>query len=500
MIFKTDKLYIPVIAVLSCITGIFYIVNYPRRQFMIIALLMLSCLLYGIYRYMKEKTIGTYAFMCILLISFLLKADYVIYTPNWVRQHDVIGFGAGFGQAGFIEYFYEKLRLIDFDPRDYWGYFQPPLHHMIAGLWLRLMNIICPNYGWACENVQLLTLFYSAMIGYVSYLIIKDNSLHNLKQNLIAFIYIALHPIFILMSGSINNDVLCVLLQLCAMYFFLKYCKEENGSWVYIILTAITLGLSMMTKLSAILIAPAIGCVMLYRLIGLHKIKGATGKATIALGDKSALVKTLSQYLVFGFISIPIGVWSPVRNLILFGVPLNYTPEVGEPLSQSLVQRIFDIRTSTPFTCMIDNGDAYDEFNLFLGCLKTSLFGEYTFKDIKGATFAGWVLLLSGAVIAVWLTVRFVKMLFDKKITPQLRIFCGVYAVASIVFYINLCLSIPNFSSLDFRYIAHLVVLGGLAIANGRHTKYDNILYGLTIVFAISSIALYMLAGLVSYL
>lgn len=486
---KNENLYIPVMAVLCCLTGLFYIINYPRRQLILVAgLIIISFIIALIY---KKKTgkIKEAMILAILISSFLIKADYVVYTPVWVRQHDVIGFGAGFGQAAFIEYFYEKIRLIDFDPRQYWGFFQPPLHHMIAGIWLRIMNIICPNYDWACDNVQLLTLFYSVMVPFISLKLYK--SLYDKKGTsddkalIFAVCFVAFHPCFILLSGSINNDILCILLQILAMYFFLK----DDAKIVNIILAAIFLGLSMMTKLSGILVAPAIGMVMLYRLFSLHKIDNKKDRM-------NSYVNHIKSYLIFAMISIPLGIWSPVRNLIKFDVPLNYTPEVGEPLTgTTLFMRLFDLKTPTAFTCMIGNGNEYDEYNIFLGMIKTSLVGEYDFSMIRGATTAAWILLISGVLLGIWLFIRFVGYIFDKSNELVLRLFFGTYVITTLLFYVNLCFSIPNFSSMDFRYIAHLIVLGGVFICFGRKRKTDIVLYSLITIFSISSVTLYLLVG-----
>ena len=84
---------------------------------------------------------------------FVIRAGYIIVTPTWVRQHDVIGFGAGFGQAGFIEYFYQNWKLIDFDPREFWGFFLPPLHHILAAIVLTLNVVLGFVFHHACENI-----------------------------------------------------------------------------------------------------------------------------------------------------------------------------------------------------------------------------------------------------------------------------------------------------------------------------------------------------------
>lgn len=559
-------------AIIICLTGLFYVVNFPRRQMVVFAFLIFITIALAAVLIKRGRNAESVAVFALLFISLLIKSDYVIYTPSYVRQHDVIGFGAGFGQAAFIEYFYEKIRLIDFDPREYWGFFQPPLHHMIAGMWLRLMDFICPNYGWACDNVQLLTLLYSALIPFVSVKIFKQIGLHNISL-IVATAFVALHPCFILLAGSINNDVLCLLFQVLAIYFFILWNEEferifigegknRDCSMVYIILSALCMGLTMMAKLSGFLIAPAIGVVMLMRLVELCKLSNVKlckpnnskmssnelckldNNINDSVGENKKkhvkLCKLIAQYAVFGIISVPLGMWSPVRNLVKFGVPLNFTPEVGEPLTgHSVLSRIFDIRTSTPFTNLIGNGSKYDEYNFFLGMLKTSLVGEYTFADIRFATLFGWMLLISGAILTVLIIICAIIVIKKKLLKSYLNIFLLVYTITTLVFYVNLCFSIPNFSSLDFRYIAHLIVVGAVYLgiyvnyfctnnsitrkenvhieladkenahsgvadkinaSNSTAAKYINICLLITLcIFSISSIALYLLVGSISW-
>ena len=84
-----------------CITGLFYMAN--RRAFLLseiflcVFVTMTALLLWG-----KRKPFFLLFFL--FAMGFLLRAFYIIYTPTWIRQHDVIGFGAGFGQAGFFSH------------------------------------------------------------------------------------------------------------------------------------------------------------------------------------------------------------------------------------------------------------------------------------------------------------------------------------------------------------------------------------------------------------
>jgi len=477
------------VSVLACLaTGLFYIVNYPRRLTLAMLALMAAVTIISLIKAKKNREaliIGAF------VVSLIIRADYIIYTPTWMRQHDVIGFGAGFGQAGFIEYFAEKIRLIDFDPRDFWGYFQPPLHHMLAGLWLRFQTFVGRflyfSYDRCCENVQMLTMFYSCLVTIFGVKILKQLKIEG-EGFFAGFLLLAFHPILIIFSGSINNDVLCVALQMISVNFFLKWMEDERV--LSLSLCALALGLSMMTKLSAVLLVPSLGIILLWKLIA----------------GRDRFLKFIGQYALFGVISIPIGIWSPIRNFVKFGVPLNYTPEVGEPIEGvTQLQRIFFPGSEvTPFTCMVANGNAYDEFNVPLAILKTSLFGEADFSGVApGATLVGWLLLLSGAAVCVVTVVAIVGTVRRKLLDAQVTVFMLVYILASYAFIINMCFSIPNFSSQDFRYIAHVLlpeaVFIGVYVEKCGKKIVARAIAALLLVFAVASVLMYSLVGMVSW-
>jgi len=497
-----EIIYILIFVILSLFTTFIYPLNTPRRLSAVVVLLTIMTLVCGALIAKRTKPIKGFLFSA-FLTSFFIKADYIIYTPTWIRQHDVIGFGADEGQAALIEFFYDKMRLIDFDPRTKWGFFQPPLHHMIAGLWLRMQVIIGRLFSWsydhACENIQILTLIYSLLIIYFAYKIMKRIGLND-RVTAIALLMVALHPSFIFMSGSINNDILCILLQIVCIYFFTGWMQEVKNADM--LLAALFMGLSMMAKLSAVLLVPALGIALLYRLFA-------------AVKRKEKLKKLLLQYAAFGLISVPIGIWSPVRNLVKFGVPLSYTPKVGEGIENvSILERIFYPGSErTPFICLVGNGHAYDEFNVPLALLKTSLFGEADFSVTSPVSaLCGWALLMLGAAIAlitivsmflsVFRAIKEIKNTRSVSIGNEITLLAFIYIMTSIAFIVRLCFTIPNFSSQDFRYIAHIIIPCAAFYAMETDRLYQAgkkklaaVSCIIAVLFVAASYFMYLLAG-----
>ena len=429
-------------------------------------------------------------------VGVLLRVAYILYTPVWCRQHDVIDFGVGEGHAGYIEYIFEHKALPNFNPTEKWAFFQPPLHHIIAALWMKINVKLGVVYRQAQENVQVLTLFYTSSIMIFSYYIFKEFNLKKWGMR-IACAIMVFSPVFILMSGSLNNDALCVALQVAAVYFAIKWYKEPR--FITIIFLALCIGCSMMTKLSGVTVAPAIAILFLFRLL-------KPGK----LWDN--IKKYWLQFVAFIAVCFPLGLWSPIRNMILFNVPLNYTPAVGEGLEQyNGWQRLFDLRLHSVYPAMINNGDSYDEYNVFLALIKTSLFGEYNFSSVNRlATPVSVILFITGVILAMTALVATIYFITkkDSPLSLEGKWFWGIFYLTQLGVYFSFAFKQQYFSSQDFRYIAisllaESLFIGFLAdtLSEYREQQIKQkagfiVLLTCTELFAVSSLLLYLCVGL----
>ncbi len=467
-----------------------------RREYGLLVLILMA-LTIGAAVFISKKLKKDGVLFGTFVTALILRIFYIIYTPTWERQHDVIGFnnGKGIGQAALIEWLAENMKLPDFDPRKRWGFFQPLLHHMIAAAWLKINTALGIAYDRACENIQILTLIYSMILVFYGYRIFKKMELSGLPLAAAVFM-LALHPSFILMSGSVNNDMLCLTLLIMSVFYAINWYNDSG--YGNIVKTALCIGGAMMAKLSGFLAAPAIAFLFLVKLIR---------------GGKKEAVEHLKQFVLFGCISFPIGLFFPFRNLILFGVPLMYMPEVGEPVgSHSVLSRIFDVRVTSPYSSMVKNGNAFDEFNVPVAMIKTSLTGEYDFGAVnRYITPFAWVLFVTGVILACILfiativyTVRPCKSADGKEELfkdPVIRIFWAIFYAVGLVFYLRLAFSVPNFSSEDFRYVAYLIVPEslylGLLITEFRGNKIITIaIMTLIALFGCASAGVYFLLGL----
>ena len=189
---------------------------------------------------------------------------------------------------------------------------------------------------------------------------------------LLAISIVAFHPTFIILAGSVNNDILSILFVLLSVYSTLVWYEDPTVKNILYI--ALSIGLGMSTKLSAALVAIPIAFVFLIKLIS----------------DKKNVIENIRQFCIFGTVCLPLGLWFSIRNNIRFKVPFTYVQRLSEESDQyigdkTVFERLFDFSYhpfENVFLNRIATGADFYEYNPFVAIVKTSLFGEYYFKDI----------------------------------------------------------------------------------------------------------------------
>lgn len=438
--------------------------------------------------------------------SFFLRFFYVCYTPITRRQHDVGKFGDSIGHAGYITYLLEHHHLPDFDPRDHWQFYHPPLHHIISAVWLWFSeNVFGIGSEAAQESLQTLTLFYATAIIITAYRILRHFKLEGPALYL-PLAVIAFHPSFILFSGSINNDALSVAFLLGAMLWTLKWYEKQT--WESILKIALCMGLGMMTKLSVALAAFPVGAVLLVVFVQQCKAKNW---------------RIFGKYGAFLGICAPLGLWYPIRNLVRFGVPLNYVQEM--PLDsdqylggQSFLSRVLDFsphQVASVFEQWLRyDKTSYNEYNPLITLLKNAVFGEY----INQYTVDSQPLAFSLGVALFWTEVLLAAAAFAAMLWMFWRrhetlgrlpglFLAGTYGVLLFSFY-QLAASEPFTCSMNYRYITPTCVTGavflGLAFQRLRQMEKPvcrwlyRIGYVLCGGFAIFAALFYVKLGMIS--
>ena len=438
----------------------------------------------------------------LLAFGFLLRLSYILYTKVDIRQHDVWNFSNGnfFAfdnqrHAEYIEYIATYLKLPNVNPMNGLAQtYHPPLHHLIAGLWLRLNTALGVEYTAATENIQFLTLLYSSACMVIVYRILRYFKLKGTAL-LLPLAIICFHPTFIIMAGSVNNDILSITLAFYAVYAALLWFREPKMS--NIIKVALGVGLSMMSKLSGVLVAGGIGFLFLYKWWESVRSKNGTAK------------KISLQFAAFGAVCVPLGLWWQIKNAIFFGASPFYVPELSSNSDQylggySFFERIFTMsgeHISNVFVSWESRGAAVNEYNPLLALLKTSVFGEFTLFDPSAhiGNIACIVLFAANVLLVALSLYAGVRCLIKYKKSP---VSWGLFLVWFVIMasYVNFCFSYPQVCTQNFRYAVPTLICGVTAL--GIHIKsaspvFRKITVAVTVVFCIASAVAYTLLGVV---
>ncbi|MBQ7064631.1 MAG: glycosyltransferase family 39 protein [Firmicutes bacterium] len=424
--------------------------------------------------------------LLILAAGFMLKILYCLYTSVYTRQHDVHNFADDTdGHAGYIKYLYYQLRLPDFDPREQFQFYHPPFYHIIAALWAHLNTLIGLPIESAWENLQVLSLFWTGCCMILMVQFLRELGLSG-RGMLIALLVFCLHPYFVFLSGSVNNDTLSITFMLLVMLYTLRWAKQPTMK--NIVLLALWIGLGMSTKLSVAYLAPAAALVFLYKLIK----------------TKDWVRTLLPQFAVFAVICIPLGIWWYVRCYVRFGLPIGYVPALSATSSQylggkySVLQRFFDWSGESFRYLYISygkEGAKYLEHNIPLAFLKSAVFEEQTLirynplvKPVSAALFAGQAGLVICSVIGMIRGIRRQDVLTRLALIPTY----ALVMLSGIAF----CFGYPHVCTQSFRYIVPTLFIGIAGLAYFWERKRTRIPDFFVILFCISSFAQFMLLGL----
>lgn len=404
--------------------------------------------------------------LLIMGIGFILKFYYVFYTSVYTRQNDVHTFGGEDGHAAYMEYLLYNHKLPDFDVREVWQFCHPPLHHMISAVWIFINeNIFCIGHNPARESLQTLTLFYSTAIMITAYKLLRHFKLKGFSLY-IPLLIINFHPSFILLSGSINNDVLSVAFMLGALLCTLKWYEDQTMGGIVKI--ALCIGLGMMTKLSAALVAPPVAIVFLIVLIK----KCRTDFAKLA-----------GQFSVFAVICVPLGLWFEIKNFIKYRVPITYVQEMSEDVFQYIGDMSFKSRVTdfspkqfeSVFECWARKDErgvvnGYNEYNPLVALLKNSLFGEsinegYFAPNSPALSLCRVFFWLGAGIAAVFLILTIISLINKSRTVPLDmggKLLLGSFYIVMIANFYKMSYDYPFTCTMNFRYITPTVIVTSL--------------------------------------
>ena len=443
-----------------CATACMMIIGYVENKAVAVAFVALALIIAAAFFLRINNAISDTAIIALLiLLGIAIRFVYVLYTGSGDRQHDVGFWNHTWGHANYIEYWYKNgLKLPDFER------------------------------GFIRAEV----IAYDDLIACGSMTAAKEKGLVPIM---------CFHPTFILFAGEFNNDILLFLLVMSSIMWGLRWYREPEMK--NIIPLALCIGLGMMTKLSGWMVAPAVAFLFLCVLIRNIKKPG----------------KYIGQYVVFGIICVPLGVWWQVRNLIKFKVPLTYVPLLSDqdPIyggNLSVTERLFNFggqQLTYVYDAFTAYGSPYNEFNPTLGLLKTAMFDEGT----NSITAEHFPQIAVTAPIMYWLSVIlavlclgcFIYMLVKKSdnINGAERVYFALLFGVQFVSYYMFAFAYPFTCTYNIRYAMPLIplcVMGmGFVLQKTKESKkapvkwFRYLLYALTTAFCAMSYIVYTQIG-----
>ena len=243
----------------------------------------------------KWERIG---FLIILFFGVVMRLSLVVRTSidSNSYQHDVDG---RYGHMHYIVTIYETGRLPQTNLRQY---YHPPLHHLIAAGFLKIESIFMDDLTEMTKGLKILAVVYAVGLIVIIWKITGELGFSIRMKRMILLVYLV-HPMLMLMTISVNNDPLSILLIHWSLLWLIRWWKKPSikGAGILGLFT----GLAVMTKTSGLVLYLVELIVFIVKMMKTRK-------------------GFLKMAAVFMIISLPIGLWYPVRNYIRFGQELTY--------------------------------------------------------------------------------------------------------------------------------------------------------------------------------
>lgn len=440
--------------------------NETRGIQAVMALLLAGCagymlLLKGLKRWKEDRAV-----MVVIVMGCIMRIGYMLYTPVTLRCHDIFELDVNaYGKAGYLLRLAVEGRLPESNVLQL---YQQPFYYMAGAFVSRLLNGILGSEDMflLVDAAKVVSCWASCMTLVLVEKIFQMLGISK-KSTWYGMMAAAFGPVFYLTGGRMGEDALCTFFMTAVLLYTMYW--EKNPGWKNTIVLALFYGFGMMTKIS--LAVPALYTVWVFmKKLWIEKLVERTKDGAWSFGvvwgvltDKESL-RLYGKMLVFACISLTLGLWYSVRNMILFGQGLTYVlqQDVNGPLYQGkmpLVQRFLlpDVENllETPYA------NPLSDYNLFAYLLKTELFGEFTYQVPEWIPmlllFCNFCISLSLVGYSVWLIGRIVKgKQSGAAIVPAvwMLLFTGFAAYSY--------LSYPFGCTMDFRYYAMIAVCKAL--------------------------------------
>lgn len=428
----------------------------------------------NICKHRKSLSQETKICLFLLLVGTVLKLCYAVQVPYNISKHDLgtVSDWAEYGKGhlSYIQYLYQNHHLLAEDPRAWGQFYHPPLFHIIGAFVFQIFYTEGGGTAAVFEWIQIVNTLFACGISVVCYRILNHLRVTGRKQIFLTAFF-SFCPSLYWIGTILNNDCLMTLLLAVTIEQTILWIKQPCMS--RIVKMALALALAMLTKTSAVLIAPAIGCVFLYELI--RRIR-----------QKANRKELWKQFIAFALISIPLGTCYVMRNWIRFGVEPSYVLDPGKQSTQyigncTLVQRLGVPSLRQLFSVRI-HWDIPEEFSNIWGqtILTMSLDeGILALPNIYAKCLAG-IMVWLGAGIVILLLIRSLQSFLDGSVELPIKLLTGIGTIGIFGSYLLFAFQYPQICTMNFRYIFSILIFGaaGYGICSKKMSIIEQILIG----------------------
>lgn len=433
----------------------------------------------------KRNTIK-YICYVIMLVGFATRLIYAGRISYSYSTHD-IGYLSTpakqeFGHLAYIQYLYENH---SFAPFCYGQFYHPPLFYIVGALVAALFRVK-DNYVPAFETLQMLNMIASCLGTYFAFKIVERVCKEKFYL-IAATLFLTFCPEFYIVGGELNNDCFCLLFQIMAVYFVMVWLDKPTT--FNIIKLALCIDAAVLSKLSGLTIAAAIGACFIVRWIKQRK----------------EWKKYLKQYIVFGSVCIPIGLSWSIYRYITLKIPFTYVMRLGNNIPQYIGDKVsvwdrlkfpYNMNLNYPY---IDVDNPVFHCNIWTQMFYTMNFDENLILATTNSTsfFFYRLLFYSSVILYLILVVVLIIVMFKKAYTVEHKLLFGFNYLVLMVAFVRFALDYAHVCTMNSRYIVLTLILliGGYGFYYSRHRKnyvLNYLIMGLITIQSISMLTLYM--------
>jgi Dolichyl-phosphate-mannose-protein mannosyltransferase. len=188
--------------------------------------------------------------LAIIIAGMIMRIGYMLYTPFSVRDYDISTYDGN----GHFAYMYRLFSEGALPSSNEYQLYHPPFQHIVQALVVKIFSLFQPNAELTSlfQAAKIVPCFASCAMLWVCRSFCEEVRLSK-RAGAIVLSILAFHPAFYMLSSRVNNDALMLLFFMTSVLYTIRWYYRPTMK--NILLIALCIGLSMMTKLSGCLAA-----------------------------------------------------------------------------------------------------------------------------------------------------------------------------------------------------------------------------------------------------